>query len=129
MAVRLDVRLKAVKGKNKGREVTTTAVLNTGYETEYPEAIFPREIAEALGFLPELPVEARDEVYFSVSGKFTAKKIPEAVEISSHGKKIVASVVISDFEREVLLSDASISSFGIIIEDAKLGKWRFREQT
>jgi hypothetical protein len=127
MAVRLEVELKAIKGKERGKKIKVRALLNSGYESDQPEAVIPAEIARELGFLPNLPPETVIEEYYSVSGKFLARKIPQAIEISLNEKKLAANVVISEFEREVLLSDATISEFGIIIEDAKLGKWRFRE--
>jgi hypothetical protein len=127
MAVRVEVKLKALKGRGKEKETTKVALLNLGYETDVPETIIPLDVARELGFLPELPPDARMEEYYSVSGKFTARKIPSAVEIDLAGRKLTADVVISDFEREVLLSDATVGAFGIIIEEAKAGKWRFRE--
>jgi hypothetical protein len=127
MAVRVEVKLKALKGRNKEKETIRVALLNLGYESDVPEIIVPLDVARELGFLPELPPDARMEEYYSVSGKFTARKIPSAVEIDLMGRKLTADVVISDFEREVLLSDATVSAFGIIIEEAKAGKWRFRE--
>ena len=127
MGVRLEVRLKALKGKKEGEEIEVRALLNSGYESEDPEIIVPLEVAKRLGFFPDLPEDTLVEEYYSVSGKFEARKIPKAVEIYVEDKKLVAHVVISEFEREVLLSDSVISGFGIIIEDAKLGKWKFRE--
>jgi hypothetical protein len=127
MAVRLEVKLRALKGKKRKKsEVSTLALLNSGYETDLPEAVLPVNIAERLGFLPLLPKDTVLEEYFSVSGKFTARKIPRGIEISIGDKKVVAEAVISEFEREVLLSDATISEFEIVIEDAKKGEWRFK---
>ena len=127
MAVRLEVELKALKGKNRGKVVKCKALLNSGYESETPEIVIPIDVAEKLGFLPELPEETRMEEYYSVSGKFVARRIPDAVEVKLADRSVVASAVIVDFEREVLLSDATISELGIIILDAKRGEWRLRE--
>lgn len=126
MAVRVKVELKALKGSKKDSIVKTKALLNSGYESDEPEIVIPSQIAMELGFLPNLPPDTILEEYFSVSGKFLARKIPEAVEVTLKGKKLVNHVIISEFEKEVLFSDATISGFKIIIEDAKLGKWKFR---
>jgi hypothetical protein len=40
---------------------------------------------------------------------------------------VVCDVAISEYEDEVLLSDQSMSAFGIVIEDAGKGTWRFRD--
>ena len=85
MAVRLDVELKALKG-GVGRKVKTRALLNSGYESDKPEIIIPTEIARELGFFPNLPPETRVEEYYSVSGKFLARKIPDVTEVKVNEK-------------------------------------------
>jgi hypothetical protein len=61
MAVRVEVKLRALKGKGEEEETTTTALLSTGYEREVSELIVPLNIAQAPRSLPELPPDARVE--------------------------------------------------------------------
>ena len=68
-------KTKGSERKGKRKEVAAKALLNLGYESDVPEVIIPLNVARSLGFLPELPSDVS-------SGKFTARKIPEGVEIT-----------------------------------------------
>jgi hypothetical protein len=69
MVVRVELKLKALKGKGKEKETNRVALLNLGYESDVPGIIIPLDVARELEFLPELPPDARLEEYYSVSGE------------------------------------------------------------
>ena len=71
MAVRVRLRIKAVKGVRAGKAVETTALVNTGFETDSPELLVPLRLSEALGFWPELPEGTKVEVYETAGGSLT----------------------------------------------------------
>lgn len=125
MVVRVRVRLESLRksGKKVEREVIST----TGYESEKPKALIPLRVAEELGLFPELPPDRRVEEYLSASGKFSARKIPRAVRIKLEGRGVVAHAVLSEFEEEIPLNDATISALGVVIVDPKRGVWEFRQ--
>ena len=59
--------------------------------------------------------------------------LADAIEIQSItedkiSKPIKCALVISELEREVLLSDTAISKLEIVIEDAGKGLWRFKNE-
>ena len=61
MAVR--VKLKTGKG-----QVVTSALANTGFETEEPEVVLPLKVAELLGIYPSPPPGSTLEEYSAVGG-------------------------------------------------------------
>lgn len=46
MAVRVKLRIKSLR---TGRQVTTSALVNSGYEAETPQLLIPRRLAAELG--------------------------------------------------------------------------------
>jgi len=119
------VRL-AIKSVDTGVEVTTAALVNSGYEVEEPELLVPRRLAEYLG-IPTRPPRARIELYETPTGVFHMVLAPRAlsvhlVDVCKRVENVHA--LVSDSEREVLISDALASALGIQIIDAKKGLWR-----
>ena len=128
MGVRVKVRLTCLK---TSKEVVTAALLNAGYETERPECIVPARLASELDVWPELPKGVRVKSYETAGGPIKMYNLPESVEtcvITSEGAgtKCLCNLVISEIEREVLLSDATIEALNIVIESPLKGLWRFR---
>ncbi|MEM2282961.1 MAG: hypothetical protein QXH26_05445 [Candidatus Hadarchaeales archaeon] len=126
MGVRVRVRVEAGE-----RKVETSALVNSGFESEVPLIILPLRVAEALGFSPK---GLEEESYLGAGGV--------AVILYSIPKKLRLSVVTEDRtvgpvktracislgEKEVILSDAASSELGISIEDLKRGVWRFADE-
>lgn len=128
MAVRVKIRMRALKGK--GEKVNTIALVNAGYESEDPEITIPIRLAEKLGLWPELPRGSRIEEYGSVAGIVKLYWIPDCVQVQiltkeKVTKSIKSHAAISEFEREVLLSDKLVGALGIVIENVGIGHWRF----
>lgn len=133
MVVRVRVKLKALKGK-VGETIESVALLNAGYESKEPEIIIPIGVAERLGFWPRLPEGTEVESY-EVAGKIKVRtySIEGGLEVQIITKDkasnpIKTRTIIMEGQDEILLSDSSISIHQIIIEDAKLGIWRFKKE-
>lgn len=131
MAVRVKLHIQPDKGSPEPADpLDVIAVVNSGYEADSPEVIVPRRLAERLGFWPEPPSGSEVETYCSASGEFKAWRVPAGASVfvegpSSASPTVQADVVISEFETEVLISDALGSELRIGIMDPKAGRWFF----
>ena len=114
------------------RELVTTALLNTGFESDDAEILLPLRAAEKLGIWPP-PNSARTETYVSASGYMRVVKIPRAGTVTvlagdRASESVVADFVVSEVTDEVLLNDKLIGRLRIVIEDPGEGLWRFRDE-
>jgi len=124
MVVRVRVRIT-----RDDKEVETSALANSGYESETPQILAPIKVAELLSLWP--PTKNAEETIFETAGG------PLRVWIISKGVKVKvmtsdvdteyvdADLVISPIADEVLLSDKMISELKIALEDVGRGFWRF----
>ena len=131
MPVRVRLRLKPLLGPMANRVFETPALVNSGYEADGPELLLPLRLAEELGLWPP----GRFEIaYFStptgLGGLYVLGEVLEvwAVATDREVGPIRAHAVVSEHEREVLLSDYLTSSLSIAIEDPRAGLWRFRDE-
>lgn len=127
MAVRVNVRVKL-----GGRELVTSALVNTGFETEQPEILLPAKLAEALGLYPPRPGSLLQE-YSVVGGTTAVIKSSEKINVQlsvedRETSSVEATALISDREDEVLIGDSLASELKISIEDAREGLWRLRDE-
>jgi len=128
MAVRVKVEICSF---DKDLSISSTALLNSGFESETPLVLIPARVAEYLGFLPNLPANAIAETYEAAGGSAVrVYSIEDAakVRVVAEDRKtdfITCSIIISEGEREVILSDLLIDELGIIIEKSGVGLWRF----
>ena len=115
-----------VRIKARGGEVTTTALLNSGFESDEPDIVVPERLAERLGLWP--PREAVMERVETAGGPTSVYYIREAAEIklagveASEGKKV--NVIVAPHVNEVLLSDYVIDELGITVVSFRRGLWR-----
>jgi len=124
------VRLK-ISSSRVSSPLEANSLLNTGFESEEPEVMAPVRVAEALGFWPHLPKGAVVKAYETAGGVVRMHHIKEAVEMyviseDRSSKTVKCALVISELEREVLLSDRAIDELEIVIESPSKGLWRFR---
>ncbi|QOJ79244.1 hypothetical protein IG193_01920 [Infirmifilum lucidum] len=127
MAVRVKLRIAS----RKGREVATSALVNSGFEAETPQLLVPRRVAYELGLWPP-PVEAVLVEVGTAGGPVRNYLIPRAVHVyvEAGGRTVgpvEADVMVSDHEYEVLISDVLGSELGIVILDLR-GKWKFSDE-
>lgn len=130
MGVRVKVRLTS---PGTGSAIEANALLNTGFESESPEVLIPIRAAEALGLWPKLPDGAVIRAYETAGGTVRMSTVEEGVEVQViAGERVTHLVkcllVISEVEREVLLSDRAIEGLEIVIESPGRGIWRFKDE-
>jgi len=131
MGVRVRVKLENLIRKNK--VVITSALVNSGYEARHPEICLPKTLAEKLGYYP-LPEKAVPVSVRTSGGIVREVFVPGAIKVtllSNEGNElgsVVADVSISEFENEVLISDALASALKIAVEDFFLGLWRLKDE-
>jgi hypothetical protein len=133
LAIRLRVKLKALKGTNPANVIETVGIANTGYEAEGFEIAIPEALARRIGFLPELPQGTKVENYISALGSGQVHVVPQAleVEVGASGKvkePVVADAVITNTD-EVLLSDRIIERLNVVLEKPGSGFWRFSDES
>lgn len=130
MPVRVKVELKSVKSSDR---IVASALLNTGFTSDTLDIHIPVEIAKTLKLWPPPPntiLEALDTAGGEVLGYF----IPDGVKLTvleedRCSKTITCNVIVTTYEKEVLLSDAVIEELEIEIISPKTGLWRFRGET
>ena len=128
--VRVKIKLTPLKA---GSSLEVNSLLNTGYGSEEPEVLMPVKVAERLTFWPKLPEGVMIKTYETPGGISRMHYLADAIEIQSItedkiSKPIKCALVISELEREVLLSDTAISKLSIVIEDPGSGLWRFKDE-
>lgn len=123
VSVRIEINIK-------GKSVKTVALVNSGYETDGNEIIIPAKLAEKFKLWPKLPEGTEVIPYETVSGVTKCYKIDEhsSIKVITPDKKtesVKSTVIISEEEKEVLISDHLGEDLNI--EMLKLGKgiWRF----
>ena len=116
-----------------GASVETAAIANSGYGSVGPEAIVPLALAERL--VPHHVLRDAGAREYTVAGghveRFSA--ISEELKISVVTKDrvegpIIADMVISGGEDEVIIGDKLIESLKIALERPASGLWRFYDE-
>ncbi|MGC9152595.1 MAG: hypothetical protein ACP5GY_02535 [Vulcanisaeta sp.] len=130
MAIRLRIKLSSIMGKT----TIIKALVTAGYETQEPEILLPRTVAEDLDLMPKLPSGSEVRDYVLADGTTTRLiLIPNAVQVwvlenDREVGGVTAHVAVSDKADEALLSDKLISRLGIVLLDIGEGLWCFRDE-
>ena len=115
--------------RSASSEVVTPALVNSGYEAGEPEILLPISLAVRLGLLKGV---VEDYVRTPIgAGRIlrSSERVDVKILAGDRESRIVrASVTISEFENEVLISDYLASELGIAVEDFREGLWRFRDE-
>ncbi|MEM0080131.1 MAG: hypothetical protein QW655_06810 [Nitrososphaerota archaeon] len=125
MAVRVRLRIEAARS---GRIVETSALVNTGFETERPQLLIPKKLAVELGLWPP-PIEAEAVILGTAGGPSRLYLIKDGLRVAilSNGYSTdvkICDALISDIEEEVLINDKLGEDLGIVIERMAAGEWR-----
>ncbi len=128
MAIRIRVRIRSRYDPSK--EVSTVALVNSGFEADTPQILLPMKLAKELDLHSHL-LEARIESYGTVAGPIRMYILPSAATVwidepDANSPQVVCDVLISDTEFEVLISDYLAGELGIVAEDFRYGLWRLK---
>lgn len=128
MALRIKLE---VRSRSSGRVVETSALVNTGFETEKPQLLIPVRFAEKLKLWP--PPPDAEVVELGTAGgpvkNIVVRNALEIVALTSDRRvgPVVCDAVISHMESEVLINDKLGEELKIIILGTGSGKWRFAD--
>lgn len=119
------VKINLILGE---KSVSTSAIVNSGYEANKEELLIPTPLAKELGVWPKPPRGTRVESYSAVGGITKVYRLPKQAKIRLmvRGKVLKDAdswIVISESEEEVLISDSLGSAFNIEIKELKKGIW------
>ncbi|KPV62744.1 MAG: hypothetical protein AOA65_1639 [Candidatus Bathyarchaeota archaeon BA1] len=111
--------------------VETVGLVNSGYEVEEPELLIPIRLAEESGLWP--PPEILMESCLTPAGIARLYSVPHAIEVHLITEDrttgpVPCNLMISEHEREVLISDHLTSALKTSVEDFAEGLWRFRDE-
>ena len=128
MAVRVRLRIKS---RLSGRAVETSALVNTGFETEAPQLLIPLPLARQLGLYPP-PPDALLVEFGTAGGPVRNYVIRDALEVSvltddREVGPVVCDAVISSLEEEVLVNDKLGEALGLVLLALGSGRWRFAD--
>ncbi len=129
MAIR--IRLKVRSRLDPEHEVSTVALVNSGFEADTPQLLVPMGLAKALNLHQHL-LEARIESYGTVAGPLRMYVLPSSTEVwidepNAPERTVVCDTLLSDTETEALISDYLAGELGIIALDFKNGTWRLKD--
>jgi len=111
------------------KEVETSALANSGYESETPQVLMPIRVAELLSLWPPTK-DVEESVFETAGGPLRVWIVPRAVKVKVvvpdvDTQHVDADAVVSPMADEVMLSDKMISELGLALEDVGRGYWRF----
>ncbi len=120
------VRVKIVAG---GKSATTSALVNSGFESIEPDLCIPLGLAKFFSFWP--PRELYGEEVVTAGGETTIYLVPIQAKIQLlAGDEVICetpcSLVVKPHIDEVLLSDYLIDELGIVAISYRKGLWRHR---
>lgn len=129
-ALAVRVRLGIRSRYDPSKEISTSALVNSGFEANTPQILLPARLARDLGLYQHL-LEARIEVYATVAGPARLYILPSSTSVwideqDVQSPLVVCDTLISDIEVEVLISDYLAGELGIVVEDFRHGLWRLR---
>jgi hypothetical protein len=128
MAVRIKLKLKS---KTSGRIMETSALINTGFETESPQILIPVRLAKELLLYP--PPYTSNIIEIGTAGGpskvFLIRNDADIWVITENREKgpKSADILISLIEEEVLINDKLTEELNIIILAPGSGKWKFSD--
>ncbi len=125
--MRVRVRLRS----SGSVEVLTSALVNTGFETERPQVLIPLNLARVLKLWPPTG-DAYIVELGTAGGPIREYVIPNSVEITvitsdRESRAVTCDVIVSHIEEEVIINDKLSEELGIVILAAGSGRWRFAD--
>ena len=125
MGVRVRLRLRV-----GSRIAETSALINSGFESEEPEIVLPPALAEALGLEPSTEVSSYSVAGGGLASAFRGRELVNVElalgDVEAGGVDAVASIMPG--ENEVIVSDRLAHELGIVIIDPYTGEWCLRQE-
>jgi hypothetical protein len=127
MAVRVKIKISS-----KGKSVVSSALLNSGFESDEPEVAIPLQVAKKLGIWP--PVGAEYAEYETAAGLTSLPRLEKIAKIKlllddRKTGEVVCNTVIDENIDEILIGDCAIDELGISVLSFRLGEWRIKEDS
>ena len=125
LAVRVKVEIRSTK------RLKTSALVNTGLESERPLVVLPKKIAEKLGFETE---GLKGELYLAADRTpvflYPLSRKPEVSVITENREvgPIEVEALMGLGEDEAVLSDKASGALKLSIIDPGEGTWKFRDE-
>jgi len=109
----------------------TVALVNSGFESDRPQILTPISLARRLDLWGRVLIEGGSQIFGTVAGPTRLYVLPSSIYVSIveddiETEPILSDTVISEIEREVLISDYLAGLLGIAVEDFREGLWRLR---
>jgi len=128
VALRVKLRIKA---RRSDKTIETSALANSGFETEKPQLLIPLGLARELDLWPPPPDSELIELG-TAGGPVKNYLIRDALEVSVVAKDrivgpVICDALISHLEHEVLINDKLGEELKIVILAMGSGKWRFAD--
>jgi predicted aspartyl protease len=127
LAVRVKIRLKTDE-----ESVATSALVNSGFESEEPLLILPMSLAESLNLMKS-PTIAIEEIEVAGGARIGGYRVEELADVElvmddREPVKVKANVTALPGEKEVIIGARLASVLGIAIIDAYAGLWCLRDE-
>lgn len=125
---RVGVRVKIRISLNK--LIECVALANSGFETDTPQILTPTNFLLKNRINMKKLRKPETLEYDTAGGPIVMYVYPQAcsvhvVESDKTSQDVVADLVISPIEKEVIMSDALIEELGILIISPRKGFWKF----
>jgi hypothetical protein len=122
VACRVRIRLSTDK------TVETSALVNSGFESDDPDVVIPVELARKLNLWPPHPNSELTELGTGggdvIAPYYAAAALLELISEGKTLKKLKVNIIVNPHVDEVILSDAVAGELGIVLLDLKRGLWR-----
>ena len=127
MGCRVKVRLSA-----GGRSITTSALVNSGFESDRPDIMVPVNLARLLGLWP--PSRVNTVTVETGGGDVELFYASEPIDLElllgdKPSRRLRVNVLVNPYVHEVALSDHVASELGIVLLDIKRGLWRLKDDS
>lgn len=127
----MPVRVKLQLRGQGGECIETPALVNSGYEAEGPELLLPLALAAELGLWPSQRVGYEyAHTPIGLGRLYVLGEVAEARVVVEDREmpSVKVCVMVSDYEREPLISDYLAGILKLAVEDFREGLWRFNDE-
>jgi len=109
----------------------TVVLVNSGFESDRPQILIPISLARRLDLWDRGLIEGSSQIFGTVAGPTRLYVLPSSLYVSIvedgvETETVLSGAVISEVEREVLISDYLAGLLGIAVEDFREGLWHLR---